>query len=40
MDRGEIAEAGTHSALLAAEGLYAKMWQAQASWYVGLANSA
>ena len=30
---GELIEQGTHDALLAAEGEYARMWAAQAQWY-------
>lgn len=33
MDAGRVVQDGTHAALLAAGGLYARMWQAQASWY-------
>jgi ATP-binding cassette subfamily B protein len=34
MDEGQIAEAGTHAELLAGNGIYARMWRAQASWYI------
>ena len=34
MDNGEIAEVGTHQELLGANGLYAKMYSAQESWYI------
>lgn len=34
MDRGTVVEEGTHADLLSKGGLYAQMWQAQASWYV------
>lgn len=33
MDEGRLVETGTHDRLLAANGLYARMWRAQASWY-------
>lgn len=33
LDEGRIAEEGTHAELLAAGGLYAGMWAAQAGWY-------
>lgn len=33
LDHGRIVEEGTHDALVAANGLYARMWQAQSSWY-------
>ncbi len=32
-DKGRIAERGSHEALLAKEGLYAKLWHAQAKYY-------
>ena len=34
MEKGRIAEAGTHEELLAAGGLYSRMWKAQAENYV------
>ena len=34
MDDGRIVEDGTHDELMAENGLYAKMWGAQAQWYV------
>ena len=34
MDDGRIVEDGTHDELMAQNGLYAKMWGAQAQWYV------
>jgi ABC-type multidrug transport system fused ATPase/permease subunit len=33
MKDGEVAEDGTHSNLLAADGEYARLYQAQAQWY-------
>ena len=33
LDEGQLVEDGTHEALLAMNGLYAEMWNAQASWY-------
>ena len=33
LDEGQLVEDGTHEALLARGGLYAEMWNAQASWY-------
>ena len=33
LDEGRVAEEGRHADLLAAGGLYARMWRAQASWY-------
>ena len=33
LDEGRLVEDGTHEALLAKGGLYAEMWNAQASWY-------
>ena len=35
MDKGKIAAIGTHETLLAAGGLYAEMYAAQAGWYSG-----
>ena len=34
MDRGRIVQDGTHAELMAADGLYARMFNAQAAWYV------
>ena len=33
LDEGQLIEDGTHEELLAIDGLYAEMWDAQASWY-------
>ena len=35
MEKGRIAEVGTHEELLAAGGLYSRMWKAQAESYQG-----
>lgn len=34
VDDGRVVEDGTHNELLAENGLYAKMWNSQAKWYV------
>ena len=34
MDYGEILEYGTHESLIKANGLYAKMFETQAQWYI------
>lgn len=33
LDQGRVVEEGTHEHLLSRDGLYARMWRAQASWY-------
>lgn len=33
LDKGEVAEVGTHQELIAREGLYSRMFQEQAQWY-------
>ena len=35
LDGGRVAERGSHEELLAAGGLYARLWDAQAGYYVG-----
>ena len=34
LDQGRVVEEGHHDTLVARGGLYARMWEAQASWYV------
>ncbi|MBN2148725.1 MAG: hypothetical protein JW726_15160 [Anaerolineales bacterium] len=34
MERGRIVQDGTHAELMAAAGPYARMFRAQAAWYV------
>jgi ATP-binding cassette subfamily B multidrug efflux pump len=34
MDEGRIVEAGTHAALLAANGLYARLWRRQSGGFL------
>jgi ATP-binding cassette subfamily B protein len=34
MERGRIVQDGSHAELMEAEGLYARMFRAQAAWYV------
>lgn len=38
LDKGEIAERGSHESLLSAGGVYAKMWAAQAEYYKNTAG--
>ncbi len=33
LDKGKIAEEGTHEALMAKEGIYAKLYKTQADYY-------
>jgi ATP-binding cassette subfamily B protein len=33
LEAGRIVEEGSHAALMERNGLYARMWRAQASWY-------
>jgi ATP-binding cassette subfamily B multidrug efflux pump len=40
MDEGRIVEAGTHEALLAADGLYARLWQRQSGGFLDLGAAA
>ena len=40
MDEGRIVEAGTHDQLLAANGLYARLWQRQSSGFLDLGTAA
>ncbi len=35
LDRGRVAETGTHAELLAAGGVYAKLWQRQSGGFIG-----
>ena len=37
LDEGRVAETGTHAALLASGGLYARMWSRQSGGFVDLA---
>jgi ATP-binding cassette subfamily B protein len=34
MERGRIVQDGNHTELMVADGLYARMFKAQAAWYV------
>jgi ATP-binding cassette, subfamily B, multidrug efflux pump len=36
MDKGEVVEQGTHTQLLAANGLYARLWQRQSGGFLGV----
>ena len=40
MDEGRIVEEGTHDALLARGGLYARYWERQSGGFVGLSDAA
>lgn len=40
LENGRIVEQGTHSALLAMEGLYARYWQRQSGGFIGIAEAA
>ena len=40
LDQGRIVEDGTHDALLAADGLYARYWNRQSGGFIGLAEAA
>ena len=35
LEAGQVVEAGTHAALLAAGGLYARLWQLQTEGFIG-----
>ena len=35
IERGEVAEEGTHQELLDKKGIYAHMWAVQSAWYEG-----
>jgi len=39
LDGGRLVEEGSHAELLARGGLYARLWQAQASWYAQAADA-
>lgn len=38
IDDGVVVESGQHDTLLEGNGLYAKMWKAQSSWYMGVSE--
>ncbi|MGM8900384.1 hypothetical protein, partial [Psychrobacter sp. 1Y4] len=38
MDKGRIIEQGSHEALLARDGVYAKLWQRQSGGFLGEDN--
>jgi len=40
MDEGRIVQAGTHAALLGADGLYARLWQRQSGGFLDLGAAA
>jgi ATP-binding cassette subfamily B protein len=40
LDRGQIVEQGTHDALLASGGLYARYWNRQSGGFIGLKDAA
>jgi ABC-type multidrug transport system fused ATPase/permease subunit len=40
LDGGEIAEQGSHSELIAANGLYARFWARQSGGFIGLEEAA
>jgi ATP-binding cassette subfamily B protein len=40
LDQGRIVEDGTHDALLAKDGLYARYWNRQSGGFIGLTDAA